>query len=258
MEEHFEIGDLVAFTIKGIVYYGTIVSKSDRCANLDTYKLAIPLQELTHASGFRVGSIVQIKKDLRHGIQYGTLKFYNSDLCGTITTVTKVSRNGTYYLEGISGQTFSKEMLEFPIKPEDLVTLKPSAYPKFPSLAGTIYKVEEILKDGSRCNIGGAGVSPLDLEKIAESKEELFKTLYTPSTFKYVGNNKLEISHGDQKEIFDLNVLENENQLQRKDSAVIRGERPEGSRIYGRRPKATISVRPLSHKTCTGFSQGQG
>ncbi len=93
MEEHFEIGDLVAFTIKGIVYYGTIVSKNDRCANLDTYKLAIPLQELTHASGFRVGSIVRIKRDLRHGIQYGTLKFYNSDLCGTITTVTKVSRN---------------------------------------------------------------------------------------------------------------------------------------------------------------------
>lgn len=250
MEEHFEIGDLVAFTIKGIVYYGTIVSKSDRCANLDTYKLAIPLQELTHASGFRVGSIVRIKKDLRHGIQYGTLKFYNSDLCGTITTVTKVSRNGTYYLEGISGQTFSKEMLEFPINKGDIVTIKSSAFSKYPGLAGNLYKITEMTEDGRILNLNGCGVSVLDVEKVCCAE--------IGSTITYIGDNKIELKHRDHKEIFDLNKLSDENQLQRKDSAVIRGERPEGSRIYGRRPKATISVRPLSHKTCTGFSQGQG
>lgn len=247
MKTHFEIGDLVTYKMNGRSYFGTIIYIGSHYYKVDTYEGVIAQDEVIDADmPFKKGSLVKVKKDLVPGIQYGRLYFGAGmlNLRGSISVVTKVSKNGTYYLESSKGMTLSKEMLEFPIKKGDIVTIKPSAFSKYPSLAGYLYKITEMTKDGKILNINGCEVSVLDVEIACED------------TLRYIGDNKIELKHGDKKEIFDLNNLENENQLQRKDSSVIRGERPEGSRVYGRRPKATISVRPLSNKARIGYSQG--
>lgn len=253
METHFGIGDLVIYKVRDHFYFGTITYIGPTYYKVDTYEAIIEQDKVMDANmPFKKGSLVKVKEDLVPGTKYGRIYFGAGmlDLRGTIGEVTKVSKNGTYYLENSKGLTLSKEMLEFPINKGDIVTIKSSAFSRYPDLAGNLYKITEMTEDGRILNLNGCGVSVLDVEKVCCAKIE--------SAVKYIGNNKIELKHGDYKEIFDLNELSDENQLQRKDSAVVRGERPEGSRIYGRRPKATISVRPLSHKTCTGFSQGQG
>lgn len=247
MEERFEIGDLVVYILTdGSTYFGTVTRVGSGYYTVDTYTGNIPKNKVYPANlPFKKGDTVRVKKDLLPGTKYGRITFQESmrSIRGTVTTITKVSKNGTYYLKNSDGYTLSKEMLEFPVKVNDFVLL--TNYAKYPKLSGTFYSVSKVganyveLRNG----ITGITVPITDIEIIEEPLIALDNA----------SNGRLITA----SEIYDtLNNLENENQLQRKGTSFIRGEHPEGSRIYGRRPKAAVSIRPLSNKARAGYSQG--
>jgi hypothetical protein len=244
MEEHFEIGDLVVYTLAdGISYFGTITYTGSGFYTVDTYTGRIPKSKVHHADlPFKKGDTVRIKKDLLPGRKYGRITFLESmkSIRGTVTTITKVSKNGTYYLENSDGYTLSKEMLEFPVKVNDLVLI--TNFDEYPKLSGNIFNVLKVSNDGYVALNNGIIVSVADVEVVESLTFDNVELTTISKTCNTVNNN--------------LNSLENENQLQRKGTSLIRGEHPEGSRIYGRRPKAAVSIRPLSNKARTGYSQG--
>lgn len=248
MEEHFEIGDLVVYTLTdGISYFGTITYTGSGFYTVDTYTGNIPKSKVHHADlPFKKGNTVRVKKDLLPGRRYGKITFLESmkSIRGTITTITKVSKNGTYYLKNSDGYTLSKEMLEFPVKVNDFVLL--TNYAKYPKLSGNFYSVSKVDANYVELRNGVTGITvPITDIEIVESID-----------LDNAPNGKLVTVGEIRNTINTSNSLENENQLQRKGTSLIRGEHPEGSRIYGRRPKAAVSIRPLSNKARAGYSQG--
>jgi hypothetical protein len=248
MEEQFEIGDLVVYTLTdGISYFGTITYTGSGFYTVDTYTGNIPKSKVHHADlPFKKGDTVRVKKDLLPGRRYGKITFLESmrSIRGTVTTITKVSKNGTYYLKNSDGYTLSKEMLEFPVKVNDIVLL--TNYAKYPKLSGTFYSVSKVGANYVELRNGVTGITvPITDIEIVE-----------PIDLDTIPNVKLATVSEIRNTINTLNSLENENQLQRKGTSLIRGEHPEGSRIYGRRPKAAVSIRPLSNKARAGYSQG--
>lgn len=271
MEEHFEIGDLVVYTLTdGISYFGTITYTGSGFYTVDTYTGNIPKSKVHHADlPFKKGNTVRVKKDLLPGRRYGKITFLESmkSIRGTITTITKVSKNGTYYLKNSDGYTLSKEMLEFPVKVNDFVLL--TNYAKYPKLSGNFYSVSKVDANYVELRNGVTGITvpitdieivePIDLDTIPNVKlataSEIRNTV-EPIDLDNAPNGKLVTVGEIRNTINTSNSLENENQLQRKGTSLIRGEHPEGSRIYGRRPKAAVSIRPLSNKARAGYSQG--
>ena len=250
MEEHLEIGDLVVYTLtNGTSYFGTITYIGNSFYTVDTCTSSIPKNRVCPANlPFKKGDTVRVKNGLVPGFRYGKITFLEGmkSIRGTITTITKVSKNGTYYLKNSNGFTLSEEMLEFPVKVNDVVLLTNCA--EYPKLSGTFFTVSKVgvyyveLRNGTT----GITVPITDIEVVDESLIALDNA----------SNGKLVTVGEICNTINTLNSLENENQLQRKGTSLIRGEHPEGSRIYGRRPKAAVSIRPLSNKARAGYSQG--
>ena len=230
-----EIGELVIYGQT----CGTVVNISTHGrAILDTIpNTTVAVEDLKVAppNYFRKGDYVRVKRDLKHGEIYGgKLRFYDrgSSIKGTIHKITKVSRNGTYYLDGIDGQTFALEMLEVPFKLEDVVALNAEGAIMYPSLLSSINTIKGISKNNC-CLIGGILVEPKYLTEVAT------------------------LSIGEESSSTNFIEKNNyENQLQRKGAIVTRGQRPKGSRVYGRRPKAAVSIGSLSNKARSGYSKG--
>lgn len=227
-----EIGELVTY---GDIF-GTVIGKAPYDGiildTLPNKPISVKDLRIVSSNYFRKGAYVRIREDLKHGYSYGRLHFYDTgNIKGTIHKVTKISKNGTYYLDGIDGQTFSLDMLIRPFIKGDVVIVDQEGLVKY-GLVGA-YIVEQVRSEDNFCLLCGVYVSPRHL-----IKSETIAIDYVAGTTNILKEDNYE------------------NQLQRKGSVVSRGQRPEGSRIYGRRPKAAVSIGSLSNKARLGYSKG--
>ena len=192
----------------------------------------------------RVGDHVMLKPGLVLGKKYGTVTFgrYHVPYLHKVLRVYKLSSTNTVYCncKGYPCEcgTFSEPMLDvakFHIG--DLVKIvyteepKQSAYiGKVSTIKGIDYKPEEGFVYHIKDDCGFFDWYEKDLESCSNGDD-------VHQIVKETVDNGLE----------DLkNVLENnENQLQRKDSNILSGERVKGSRVHGRLSQASVRSRPL-------------
>lgn len=178
----------------------------------------------------RIGDHVVLKSNLVLGKKYGTVTFgkYHVPYLHKVLKVYKLSSTNTVYCncKGYPCEcgTFSEPMLnvaKFHIG--DLVKVVYTEDPNQSEYVGMVSVIK------------GIDYKP-DEGFIYHIKDDC--------GFYSWKETDLEICTVD-KDLEDLEVVENENQLQRKDSNIRSGERVKGSRVRGRFSQASIRSRPL-------------
>ena len=186
---------------------------------------------------FYVGQLIAIKNNLIYGQKYGTIKYgpYHSKYLGKVLEVYRVSSNDTAYCRYKNAPcdfgTISEEMVDkAQFKKGEYVFIAPTP---FVTLDESLYQY-------------------------CYKKCKILHVTYKDNSFKYTLSidagenywNELTLSKLNyEDESLDqlLEGLNNENQLQRKDSNISVRERVKGSRVHGRLSKASIRSRPLGN-----------
>lgn len=185
----------------------------------------------------KVGDYVALKKNLILGKKYGTVTFSktHAQYCGRLLQIVKISSTGTAYC----------------------------CCNGYPTECGTIH---EQMLDVAQFEVGDCVMTwnlkvPCNgysegMIKYADNSARITKVMLGSEGFTYSLTLDDGFYNWPEKALCGIieissetnklkDILENENQLQRKDSNIRSGEGVKGSRVHGRSSKASIRSRPL-------------